>query len=39
MSEDAALLKRYLESGSEQAFEAIVSRHVNLVYSQRKSLL
>src|SRR5690242_3052244 len=30
---DAQLLREYAESGSEAAFQEIVSRHTNLVYS------
>jgi RNA polymerase sigma factor (sigma-70 family) len=33
MSEDMALVREYAESRSEQAFGALVGRHVNLVYS------
>ncbi len=33
MNEDMALLRAYVDRQSEQAFETLVSRHVNLVYS------
>ena len=33
MNDDLALLREYARSGSEDAFAALVSRHVNLVYS------
>jgi RNA polymerase sigma factor (sigma-70 family) len=33
MNEDMALVREYAASQSEQAFEALVSRHLNLVYS------
>ena len=33
ISDDVALLREYAQSNSEQAFAALVSRHVNLVYS------
>jgi RNA polymerase sigma factor (sigma-70 family) len=33
MNEDAALLRRYAEEHAEDAFAAVVQRHVNLVYS------
>src|SRR5580765_5950871 len=32
-TDDGALLRQYCESNSEEAFAALVSRHVNLVYS------
>ena len=33
MSEDMALVREYADSQSEQAFEALVARYLNLVYS------
>lgn len=33
MNDDMALVREYAASRSEQAFEALVTRHVNLVYS------
>jgi RNA polymerase sigma factor (sigma-70 family) len=33
MAEDMALVREFAQSNSEQAFAALVSRHVNLVYS------
>jgi len=33
MTEDSALLREYARSHSEEAFAALVSRHINLVYS------
>src|SRR5437762_7752980 len=33
MIDDAQLLRRYAEAGSEAAFSEIVSRHIDLVYS------
>jgi RNA polymerase sigma factor (sigma-70 family) len=33
MHDDAQLLRRYAEDGSESAFSEIVSRHIDLVYS------
>ena len=33
MSEDAALLREYVENSSEQAFTALVERYLNLVYA------
>ena len=33
ISEDMALVQEYVQSNSEQAFAALVSKHVNLVYS------
>jgi RNA polymerase sigma factor (sigma-70 family) len=32
MNDDAALLRRYAEEGSESAFTALVRRHIDLVY-------
>ena len=32
-TEDSALLRQYAETNSQEAFSALVSRHVNLVYS------
>jgi RNA polymerase sigma factor (sigma-70 family) len=32
-TDDSALLRQYAENNSEEAFAALVSRHVNLVYS------
>jgi RNA polymerase sigma factor (sigma-70 family) len=33
MNDDAPLLQEYVESGSEQAFGELVSRHIDVVYS------
>ncbi len=33
MTDDMALLREYAQRNSEEAFAALVSRHVNLVYS------
>src|SRR5688500_18007223 len=33
MNDDAALLRSYVENGSEQAFATLVHKHVDLVYS------
>jgi hypothetical protein len=33
MTDDMELVREYARSGSEQAFAALVSRHVNLVNS------
>ena len=33
MSEDGALLREYVEEGSERAFTMLVERYVNLVYA------
>ncbi len=33
MNEDMSLVREYAETQSEQSFEALVSRHLNLVYS------
>jgi len=33
MNDDAQLPRRYAEAGSESAFNELVSRHINLVYS------
>jgi DNA-directed RNA polymerase specialized sigma24 family protein len=33
MNDDMALVREYAASQSEQAFETLVSRHINLVYS------
>jgi uncharacterized protein (TIGR03435 family) len=33
MTDDMSLLREYVQSNSEEAFAALVSRHVNLVYS------
>jgi DNA-directed RNA polymerase specialized sigma24 family protein len=32
MNDDAALLRRYADEGSESAFAEVVRRHVDLVY-------
>src|SRR5579862_7217670 len=32
-SDDSALLRRYVENESDEAFAAVVTRHINLVYS------
>src|SRR3954464_5152589 len=32
MNDDAILLRRYLEEGSEEAFTALVQNHLDLVY-------
>src|SRR3989441_3593961 len=33
MNDDAQLLRRYAEAGSESAFSELVSQHIDLVYS------
>src|SRR5687768_6947340 len=33
MNDDAKLLRRYIEEGSEEAFTVLVQKHVDLVYS------
>jgi DNA-directed RNA polymerase specialized sigma24 family protein len=33
MNDDLSLLREYARNNSEEAFAALVSRHVNLVYS------
>jgi DNA-directed RNA polymerase specialized sigma24 family protein len=32
-TDDSALLRQYAENNSDEAFAALVTRHVNLVYS------
>ncbi|MGZ4971397.1 MAG: RNA polymerase sigma factor [Limisphaerales bacterium] len=33
LTDDGALLRRYVENGSDEAFADVVSQHINLVYS------